>query len=153
MAESKCCAKCSQHFPESALVQKSANYHLCPLCNRLTAYLARLEIPSAFNTLSDTEVASFYVGARDTVKCAGNAHVVTSPVPGIVADCRQVENGDYYIFVQPYDRAPGFGSTVKGELWTLTAAAKPVPVRFRSRQPVLCASFWSFDDNGLLVLP
>ena len=103
-------------------------------------------------------VDASFVGKRSKgLKFEGRSYyvsdVVTSPVPGIVADCRQVENGDYYIFVQPYDRAPGFASTLKGELWTKNAAAKPVPLRFRSGQPVLCASFWSFEDNGLLVLP
>ena len=103
-------------------------------------------------------VDASFVGKRSKgLKFEGRSYyvsdVVTSPVPGIVADCRQVENGDYYIFVQPYDRAPGFASTLKGEMWTKNAAAKPVPLRFRSGQPVLCASFWSFEDNGLLVLP
>ena len=75
MADTKCCAKCSQQFPASALVQKSTNYHLCPPCNRLSAYLARLELPSAFHTLSDTEVASFYAGARETVQATGNGRL------------------------------------------------------------------------------
>ena len=75
MADTKCCAKCSQQFPASALVQKSTNYHLCPPCNRLSAYLARLELPSAFHTLSDTELASFYAGARETVQATGNGRL------------------------------------------------------------------------------
>ena len=81
--------------------------------------------------------------------------VVLAPVRGIITETKDLQTGEYYLYVQPYkqDHSVLPTSNLQGELWTENLAAKPIPLRLSREQPVLCASFWCFEAHRLLVLP
>ncbi|CAE7196447.1 unnamed protein product [Symbiodinium sp. CCMP2592] len=54
------CAKCKKPHPASLLLQKSKNSYLCKPCNRLSAFVSKLELPEGFTSLTSEQLVDFY---------------------------------------------------------------------------------------------
>ena len=65
LGELQTCSKCQQSLPVKLLVHKSKNSYLCKPCNRLSAFVSKLDVPEGFISLSGDQLVDFY---RDVKK-------------------------------------------------------------------------------------